>query len=679
MKREHPPGAIGERLPRVDGPDKATGRAKYSSDIRLPRQLFAAVLRSPHPHARVRSVDASAAERLPGVHAVLWRGNAPDIPWYEGGHLFEETVRFEGDEVLAVAAETEEIAEDALRLAKVGYEPLPFNTELEKGERLEPQAGKRGELAKGLREAEVVVEETFHTQAALHNCMEPHGCTAAWEGDVLVLYESTQGVFSVREEVAQKLGLPEDKVRVVTRHMGGGFGSKQIAWKHSVIAALLARQAGRPVQLLLDREAENLAAGNRNATRQRVRLGAKKDGTLTAIEAEVLIQAGAYQAGGEASDVIGVYQTLYRCPNVDVRQVPVLTNTGPAIAFRAPGHVEGAFALESAMDGLARALGMDPVALRLKNASTENQQKGKPYTSADSLARCIEIVSSHFHSWKGNGMPSGAVNRLRGVGFAAHDWPAGSGHPPAEALVRLHDDGRATVVTGAQDIGTGTRTALCQVAAEELGIPASRVSIELGDTASGLPAPTSAGSSTLPSLAPAVRAAAASAKQHGEGKGVRAPNGSAKSIRTCGAQCVEVEVDVETGEVTVLRVATAHDCGRVVNPMLVDSQVIGGVTQGLGMALSEERVVDPRLGLVLNANLEESKVQTMADLADILNATQSMPDTEANITGAKGVGEPPIIATAPAVANAVFDAIGVRIRDLPLKREKILAALKGAA
>lgn len=674
MKREHPPGAVGERLPRMDGPDKVTGRAKYSSDIRLPRQLFAAVLRSPHPHARVRSVDVSAAQRLPGVHAILWRGNAPDIPWYEGGHLFEETVRFEGDEVVAVAAESEELAEDALRLVCVDYEPLAFITGLEEGERLEPEVARRGDRAQGLREADVVVEETFRTQAALHNCMEPHGCTATWEDDVLVLYESTQGVFSVRDEVAEKLHLPEENVRVVTRHMGGGFGSKQIAWKHSVIAALLAKQAGRPVQLLLGREAENLAAGNRNATRQRVRLGAKKDGTLTVIEAEVLIQAGAYRAGGEASDVIGVYQTLYRCPNVDVRQVAVLTNTGPAIAFRAPGHVEGAFALESAMDALARKLGMDPVALRLKNASTENQQKGRPYTSADSLARCIRIVSSYFESWKRD--RARTVNKLRGVGFAASDWPAGSGHPPAEALVRLHDDGRATVVTGAQDIGTGTRTALCQVAAEELGIPASRVSIELGDSASGLRAPTSAGSSTLPSLAPAVRAAAASAKHHGEGRGARAPNSRAKSIRTCGAQCVEVEVDVETGEVTVLRVATAHDCGRIVNPMLVESQVIGGVTQGLGMALSEERVVDPRLGLVLNANLEEYKVQTMADLAEIVNATESAPDVEANSSGTKGVGEPPIIPTAPAVANAVFDAIGVRIRSLPLRRERILGALE---
>jgi xanthine dehydrogenase YagR molybdenum-binding subunit len=245
-------------------------------------------------------------------------------------------------------------------------------------------------------------------------------------------------------------------------------------------------------------------------------------------------------------------------------------------------------------------------------------------------------------------------------------------------MVRLDADGGATVLTGTQDIGTGTRTALAQIAAEELGIPASRVSVELGDTAGGLRSPTSAGSATLPSMGPAVRAAAASAKHHGEGRGERGPNTETKSIRTCGAQCVALEVDEETGEVKVERVVTAHDCGRVVNPTLVDSQVYGGVTQGIGLALTEERVVDPRLGLVLNANLEEYKVQTISDLAPIVNATESMPDLEANTTGAKGIGEPPIVPTAPAVAAALYDAIGVRIRDLPLTREKILAALKEA-
>lgn len=680
MKRENPLAAIGRAHPRIEAPDKVTGRAKYSSDVRLPGQLCGRILRSPWPHARVVKVDTAAAAALPGVRAVLSRADAPDIPWYKDGRLFEATVRFVGDEVAAVAAESEEIAEDALRLVEVAYEPLEFAVTLEKGARGEAQVEGRGDVAAGMRQADLVIEDVFTTQTALHNCMEPHGCVAAWEGDALTLYESTQGVFSVRSEVAQKLGLPEAKVRVITQHMGGGFGSKQIAWKHSVIAALLAKRAGRPVQIILERGAENLAAGNRNATRQHLRLGAKRDGTLTAIELRALIQSGAYQAGGEDSDVIGACQTLYRCPNVRAEQVPVMTHTGPAIAFRGPGYTEAAFALESAMDQLAIELGIDPIELRLKNYAGTDQRKGLPYTSVDSLAKCYARVAEvfGFHPGKkGRDVQAARSGKKRGIGFAAHDWVAGAGHPPAEALVRLEADGRATVLTGTQDIGTGTRTALCQIAAEELGIAASQVSIELGDTARGLRSPTSAGSSTLPSLGPAVRAAAASAKTHAEGKGERGPNSSAKSIRTCGAQCAEVEVDLETGEVTVLRIVTAHDCGRVINPLLLDSQVLGGVTQGIGFALTEERIVDERLGRVMNANLEEYKVPTIAELAagEVINATLSLPDLEANTTGAKGIGEPPLIPTAAAIANAIHDAIGVRIRDLPITREKILGAL----
>jgi CO/xanthine dehydrogenase Mo-binding subunit len=288
--------------------------------------------------------------------------------------------------------------------------------------------------------------------------LEPHGCTAVWEGDTLVLYESTQGIFAVREEVAQKLGLPEERVRVVTQHMGGGFGAKQIAWKHSVIAALLAQRAGRPVQLMLDRESENLAVGNRNATRQRVRLGAKRDGTLTAIAVQALVQTGAYKPGGEDSDVIGTYLTLYCCPNVRAEQVPVHTNTGPAVAFRAPGYAEANFALESAMDELSRALNIDPIELRLRNYAAEDQTEHMPYTSPDSLKRCYEQVRKTFN-WG---------SKKRGIGFAAHDWPGGAGHPPAEVLVEF-ENGTARIITGTQDIGTGTRTALCQIAAEELG------------------------------------------------------------------------------------------------------------------------------------------------------------------------------------------------------------------
>jgi xanthine dehydrogenase YagR molybdenum-binding subunit len=723
---------VGRPHPRVEGVEKVTGRARYAYDIHPPGLLCARVLRSPLPHARIRRVDASRAEALPGVRAVLSAINAPEIRWYKDSYLFDRIVRFIGDEVAAVAADTGEVAEDALRLIEVEYEPLPFALDLAAA--LQPDAPKlresgniaggpkmyqRGDPEAGFSEADVVIDEVYTTQTALHNCLEPHGCTAAWDGDRLTVWDSTQSVFEVREQLAETLKLPEHHVRIIKQHMGGGFGSKQIAWKHSVIAALLSKHAGRPVQLMLDREAENLAAGNRNATRQHVRIGAKRDGTFTALSAHIEQQVGAYMVGGEASNVSGAYQRLYRCPNVRSEQIGVYTNTGPAVAFRAPGFVEGAFALESAIDELARALQIDPMELRLRNYADHDQLRGRPYTTPEGLRRCYERAGQAF-GWRTYRRPPADGPKRRGIGMAAHDW-GGSGLPPAYAWVKLNSDGTAEVITGTQDIGTGTRTGLTQVAAEELGLPLEGVSLHLGDTATGPYAPVSAGSATQATLGPAVLAAAADAKRQlltaaaavfetapehlcvyaGKifmegrsdggiaiaevtkriaphmilGHGVRGPNPQDKSVRTFGAQCVEVEVDVETGEITVLRVVAAHDCGRIINPTMVDSQVVGAVTQGLGFALTEERLVDADSGMVLNANLEEYKVPTVADIPAIVHARVDLPDPEANPTGAKGIGEPPLVPTAPAIANAVFDAVGVRIRHTPLSRHRLLEAL----
>src|SRR5581483_7755846 len=327
-------------------------------------------------------------------------------------------------------------------------------------------------IARGLREAQEVLEAEYRTQTALHNALEAHGCTALWQGDHLVVHESTQGIFAVRDEVAHKLGLAKERVRIITEHMGGGFGAKQVAWKHSVIAALLARAAGRPVQLMLDRNAENLASGNRNATVQKLRLGARRDGTLTAIDVRIDLEQGAYSTGGEDSDVIGTYLTLYKCANVRAEQTALATHLGPAVAFRAPGYAEGNFALESAIDELAERLGLDAVELRLRNYTSEDQREGKPFTSPDSLRRCIARVTSAV-DWP---------RRRPGLGFAAHDWAAGGGWPPAEVRVEFRD-GRGRLTVGAQDIGTGSRTALAQIAAEALGIPADAVEVALGDTA----------------------------------------------------------------------------------------------------------------------------------------------------------------------------------------------------
>jgi xanthine dehydrogenase YagR molybdenum-binding subunit len=728
------PGVPPPRLPRLDGVEKVTGRARYASDLHLPGMLWVKVLRCPHAHARIRAIDERPALALPGVHAVLSLNNAPAIPWYDRGLLFDRTARFAGDEVAAVAAENERIAEDALRLIAVDYEPLPFVLDVAAARAPgapsvhdagnladEPSVQSRGNVRRGMREAELIIDRVYTTQVALHNSFEAHACTALWEGEQLTLYASTQGVFALRKEVAEKLELPENQVRVFAEHIGGAFGSKQVAWKHDVIAALLARQTRRPVRVVLDRSGENVAAGNRNGTRQHVRIGAKRDGTLTAVCAEVDVQIGAYRAGGEGSIVDWIYHSLYACRNVRTEQRIVYTHTGPSIAFRAPGYVEGAFALESAMDELARALQIDPIELRLRNYTETDQMRRKPYTSPDSLRLCCERARSVF-GWGTYAKPAANGPKRRGIGFAAHDWVGGGGYPPGRVRVTLDSDGSVRLETGTQDIGTGTRTALAQVCARTLGVSLGAVRVYLGDTKSELPSPVSSGSATLATLGPAVQAACEQARKRvldiasglagvgadrlriEEGRihadvpgfepldlarvcatvgtrliqatGKRSANRRSHSVRTFGAQCVEVEVDVETGQVRVLRVVASHDCGRIVNANLVDSQVIGGVTQALGFALTEQRIVDPGSGVVLNANLEDYKVPTVADMPQIVHAALDVPDFLANATGSKGIGEPPIIPTAPAIANAIFDAVGVRLHDTPFSSCRMLEALQ---
>ncbi len=733
---------VGSRQTRLEGVEKVTGRARYSYDIRLPGQLYVAALRSPHAHARLRHIDISRAQSVPGVHAVLCATNAPDITWYEEkSPLFNRTLRFVGDEVAVVAAESEEIAQDALRLIDVAYEPLPFaltltaakakdapkihpDQEGEGNQTDEPKTYERGDIRKGFAEAAVIVDESYSTQTQVHNSLEPHGCTALWQDNQLTIYESTQGIFEVREQIAEKVGLPEHKVRVIKQHMGGGFGSKQIPWKVTLLASILSQRTGRPVQFMLDRPAENLVSGSRGATQQHVRIGAKADGTLTAIDVEADLVNGAYMVGGEAADVVGFSQRIYKCPNVRTKQTGYYTNSGPSVAFRAPGHVEAAFALESAMDTLARKLEMDPLELRLKNYTETDQKKDKPYSSPNGLRASYEKATEAF-GWQGYQRPAQNGSKRRGIGLAAHDW-GGGGNPPGYAWVKINGDGSADVITGTQDIGTGSRTGLALVAAEELGLPIDQVAVYLGDTAAGPYAPTSAGSAILPTVGPAVRAAAADAKRQlleaaamileedeatlltirdGQiykqadssskvsvkevagrlaphmilGHGVRGRNPDDVSIRTFGAQCIEVEVDVETGEVTLLRVVAAHDCGRIVNPMMVDSQVIGGITQGIGYALTEEQICDSNIGMILNANLEEYKVPTVADIPPITHAAVNLPDTNANPLGVKGIGEPPLIPTAPAIANAIFDATGIRLHQLPISRRHLLDALAAQA
>ncbi|HEX9990254.1 MAG TPA: xanthine dehydrogenase family protein molybdopterin-binding subunit [Chloroflexia bacterium] len=731
---------VGRPANRVDGRERVTGAARYTYDIYPPGVLHAAVLRSPHPHARIVKLDTAKAERLPGVRAVLSSEDAPDISWFGGAtRLFDRTLRFVGDEVAAVVADDLDTARDALRLIEVEYETLHFVVDLE--EALKPGAPQihpdgnvlkekdgsegelytRGDIDKGFKSADVIVEATYRTPTALHNSFETHGSVAMWEGEDLTLWESTQYIFGTRSRVASVLKMPVSKVRVISEYMGGGFGSKGGTGKQAVIAALLARAAGRPCKLMLNRQEENLLAGNRGATVQKVKIGAKKNGSLVAIDVVALYGCGAY--GSWAGTVTGPAKELYQCPNVRAHLIGVRSNLGTHAAFRAPGFVEGTFALESAIDELCEKLGMDPLEFRRKNHAAKDQTSGQEYTSKH-LLECYDKAAEMLSLDGKAPLPKkesigGQGAWRRGIGMASQTWSGGGG-PPAHAVVRLNSDGNVEVLTGTQDIGTGTKTALSQIVAEEMGVPLDSVRLRLGDTQKGPYAPASWGSITVPSMGPAVRAAAEDAKRqlldvasyffevpakrltisNGEisiegrkegkrtiadllsevgdymimGKGFRGPN-PVEPLRTWGAQFAEVEVNVETGQVRVLRVAAAHDVGRVINPKGLSSQFYGGILQGMGYGLLEERVVDGRDGVVLNPNLQDYKVPTLADTPQMTACGIDIPDTAANHVGSKGAGEPPIIPTAAAIANAIFNAVGVRVRELPITRRRMLEAL----
>ena len=716
-------GRVGAPSPRIDGEAKVTGRAEYAGDRKLPGLLYAGILRCPYPHARVLDVDTTAAAGLKGVYAVLSRSSTEGHCWYdENVPIFSDLCRFAGEEVAAVAAESQQRVEEALAAIEVGYERLPFVVDVDaaKGRGAprvhasaagnlagEPDEFTRGDVDAGFAAAEIVVEQTYTTQCAVHNALEPHGCTAEWHDDELLLWVSTQGIFSVREGVAEKLGIDKQKVRVICDYMGGGFGAKQVDWKQTLIAALLAKRTKRPVQLMLGRRGENLAVGNRNPTKQRVRIGATADGRLCAIDVEIDCGIGAYQTSGETSHIGGIYQSLYACDNVRTLQRNYYTHTGPAVAFRAPGYAEGAFGLEQAMDELAERLGMDPLELRRRNYTRRDAVKDKPYSSPEALEACLAAIESAPETARRDAenrsrpaaAPTGRVRR--GSGIAACVWVGGSPNPPGEVRLRLYRHGILELVSGAQDIGTGTRTVLAQMAADAMAYPLDKVRCQIGDTDPGLEGPTSSGSSTVPTMAPAVYAAAEALKSelrkrsrdgeplpddpeqwaaaldvdYVEGIGKCPEAGDAVSIRTFGAQRAEVEVDMATGAVRVTRLTVATDCGRIVNPLLAYGQVMGGAIQGLGFALTEERIVDSDLGLVLNANLEDYEVPTAADTPVIEHAGIDLPDENLPAPHAKGLGEPPLIPAAPAIANAVFDATGVRIRSLPISRQRLLAAL----
>lgn len=715
------------REPRQDGPQKVTGRAKYTFDIKLPGMLWAKMVRASLPAANIRGIDTTRAQALPSVRAI-WTTDS-------------KTVRFAGQDIAAVAADSPEAAEDAARLITVDYEEKPFVTDLRRAidstapwvyepDQLPPgsaqganlrgnvvgpapsRSAPRGDVQAGLRAAHARVDQTYYVPVHTHAPLETHGVIAHWEGDQLTVYASTQGVFAVRNGLADALGIDRQNVRVLVEHMGGGFGSKlgpsATGSAFAVVACRLAKQAGAPVKLMLDRHEEHLCTGNAPSALMSVRLGASQDGTLTAVEYVSYGSAGIADGAGTS----GPAQSLYTaCPNFKAEDYSVFTNAGPAAPLRAPGHPQGAFALESAMDELAHALRLDPLELRRRNESSPVRREQ------------YEIGARAIGWERRNPVPgSGAGPRKRGLGMANGNWYVIARDTGIGAEVRVHRDGGVELFTGAQDIGTGFRTAMAMVVAEELGLRPAAIKVRLGD--SRWPeGPGSGGSNTTNTVAPAVRLAAHQALRklcaavaptlraapgdltaaHGRvfvsaepARGLTFKQAARKlKEEECvarverprqfetyrrdlaGTQFCEVEVDVETGVVRVLKLIGVHDCGLPINTLTAESQVLGALIQGVSWALFEERVLDPNVGSMLNPNLESYKILMPHDMFEAV-AILTPVANGGNNTSAAGIGEPPLVPVLAAIANAVFNATGVRLRDLPLTPDKVLIALADA-
>jgi xanthine dehydrogenase YagR molybdenum-binding subunit len=700
------PALLGRPTPRVDGPEKVQGRAKYTYDLQRPGMLYGRIIRSPHAHARVRNIDFSDALKAPGVRAAI-----PVIDLSNPEPLAHK-VLYQGQEVAAIAAETEEQARDAARLVKVDYEVLPPVATVEQAMRPEapkifPDGNVRpqnveetGDVEAALKASAHIVEGVYSTQVQTHMSLETHGCICEWEGDRLTIWVSTQGVHSMREGLAKGLDIPQANIRVITQYMGGGFGSKLSTDPQDVICARLAKAAGRPVKLMLDRKEEQLATGNRPSAYAKVRAGVSADGKLTAFDAETWGTGGAGRGAG-----FPLPYNIYQFPNRRRRHTDVYITAGPQRAMRAPGHPQGCFITEVVMDELADKLRMDPLELRLRNLPPE---------APDQMWATYFKMGAEKFGWSrrhptGDATP-GPIKR--GMGCAANRW-AGGGSRQTRAQCEILPDGGVVMRIGTQDIGTGTRTVVEIVTAETFGLGVDQVVAEIGDTQYPW-APGSGGSVTVASVSGAVRATAekalaALAEKVAPVLGV-APSdivaergrlvaksdpskslawkeackllGTASlvvegqwepgltSVGTSGVQFAEVAVDVETGVTKVTRIVCVQDCGTLIDRLTAESQCYGGITMGIGFALFEHRILDRNTALMVNPNMEFYLLPGPSDMPEIDVTLVDQYDR-----GVVGLGEPPTISTAAAIANAVSNAIGARIRQLPITPDVVLAAL----
>ncbi|MET8998581.1 xanthine dehydrogenase family protein molybdopterin-binding subunit [Amycolatopsis sp. NPDC004169] len=689
------PHAIGTATTRRDGPAKVTGTAPYAFEAPADRPLYAHPVQATVGRGRCTRIATVAAESLDGVVAVLTPFTAERLAGTDDAELAvlqDTAVPFRGSAVALVLAETPETARHAADLVTVGYDTEPHDVELDAG-RSDlyapdsvnagfPTDTGQGDADAELERVEVTIDETYTTAMQHNNPLEPHATTALWADGVLTVWDSTQGVHSVRSALAGVFGLPEDRIRVRCPHVGGGFGSKGTAHANVVLAALAARAVpGRPVKLALTRQQMFTLTGYRTPTIQRVRLGAGRDGRLRALRVDVVEQTSRIKEYAEQTGVPA--RMMYAAPNRATSHRLAALDVPVPSWMRAPGECPGMFGPEVAMDELAVALGVDPVELRVRNEPERDPENGRPFSSRN-LVACLRTGAERF-GW-GERDPRPGVRRdgrwLTGTGVAASVYPA-KRSPGSTALIRF-EGGRYAVEIGAADLGTGARTILPQIAADALGVPASDVEARIGDT--DYPKATVAGgSSGTASWGAAVVAAAGAFREKfgtdpGEGAEASAetPENPAEeqySMYAFGAQFAEVRVDADTGELRVPRLYGTFAAGRIVNPVTARSQLLGGMTMGLSMALFETGTMDPRTGHVVNHDLAEYHIATNADVADLRADWIDEHDPHLNPMGTKGVGEIGIVGTAAAVANAVYHATGVRVRKLPITLDALLPAL----
>ncbi|WP_322106332.1 xanthine dehydrogenase family protein molybdopterin-binding subunit [Paraburkholderia sp. J41] len=727
----------GQPMDRIDGVLKVTGDAHYAGDFPEARLAHAVLVTSTIASGTIASIDTRRAQTMPGVLLVMTYENAMRLP--NGGRtplkppagrhltlLQDNAVRYSNEPVAVVVADTLEHAADAANHVAVTYAPTPATLDFDRAKSQSrvpasamgrPVASSRGNIEAGLSEGAVRIDAVYTTPTQFHNPMEPHATMARWDGPSLTLYDATQGVSGARTAVAAVFGMPPDNVRVISPFLGGGFGCKGSSWSHVSLCAMAAKQTGRPVRLVLARPQMFGPVGSRPHTEQHVSLAARADGTLTGLRHDTLAHTSTFEDWLEYSGLIT--RMMYAVPNLTTSHRIVALNVGTPTFMRAPGETTGSFALESAMDELAWKLGMDPVALRLKNYAESEPQERKPW-SEKALRDCYAAGAQHF-GWSRRVAQPRAMrngNTLIGLGMATATYPANRSE--AGAVARILPDGSAMVASGTQDIGTGTYTVMTQVAADALGD-------------STLPtAPVSGGSQSAASVSPAVQAAAMAARDklvalaradraspvfglaaedvtvqdgwvvsrsdasrrdpaaaviaRAGGQPVEATvsakPGSEKqqyAFHSFGAVFAEVHVDEELGTIRVARIVGAYDVGRVLNEKTARSQLMGGMVWGMSTALHEEGLLDTRMGRIANNNLAEYHVPVNADVGTLDVLFVGEPDLRFNPVGVRGIGEIGITGVPAAIANAVYHATGVRVRDLPLTLDKVVPQMNSLA